>query len=288
MPTTYLRCGNARWLSVFLLLISCISSNAASDIQYTRHLQSRLIAADVAAQPGHTVLLGLLMEHEPHWHTYWKNPGDSGLKTVIEMSAADGVIFHGIDWPAPQRFELGDLVNFGYSDRIVLPLRVTVPRDMVGHTLQLTFNARWLICETECIPDKAQYTVQLPLARDSDVQPDQRWQADFARAAKRQPRTVDLGATVTTNDTNVRLTVRGDDVPRNLKQWTLFPVAEALVAFGPRPQWQSRNRQWQATLQRSTYFTALPADSEWWLVNGETALRFVARGVIEKASVDNH
>ena len=40
--------------------------------------------------PGNEVWLGLKLQHIPHWHTYWKNAGDSGLPTSLVMDAAAG------------------------------------------------------------------------------------------------------------------------------------------------------------------------------------------------------
>ena len=41
--------------------------------------------------PGKPVWLGLAIDHQPHWHTYWKNPGDSGLPTTLQWQLPAGV-----------------------------------------------------------------------------------------------------------------------------------------------------------------------------------------------------
>src|SRR5918994_1841385 len=108
--------------------------------------------------------LALLMEHDPHWHTYWRNPGDSGLPTKLELTLPQGVVAEPIAWPHPQRFELSDIVNFGYGGRRLLPVSIMVPADYAAPTLTVRAAASWLICEVECIPGKAKYTLQIPVA----------------------------------------------------------------------------------------------------------------------------
>ena len=270
--------------SLALLLLTAVvallpgQAGAASDERQTAHLRSRLVAAETAAMPGSTLRLGLLFEHDVHWHTYWRNPGDSGLKTEVEWVLPDGVQFLGIDWPAPERFVLSeDIVNFGYSGRTLLPMRLSLSADYAGDVLPLTLKARWLICEHECIPGKAEYTMSLPVQRRGAATVDQRWAADFARSAARQPQALTIDASLRATADALQLTLRGERVPADLAQWTLFPIAEELIAYNRLPQWQAQAGQWQTPLKRSDYFATLPAQSDWVLVKGEQALWFTAR-----------
>ena len=50
----------------------------------TEHVEAQLLAERTAAQPGKPITVGLQLRMIPHWHTYWKNPGDSGLPTKIQ------------------------------------------------------------------------------------------------------------------------------------------------------------------------------------------------------------
>ena len=65
--------------------------------------------------PGKPLWLGLQIEHAPHWHTYWKNPGDSGLPTTLAWALPPGFASGErrgwfLDLPDPdtfgQRYEL--------------------------------------------------------------------------------------------------------------------------------------------------------------------------------------
>ena len=74
-----------QWLLPLLSLFFCSVVVAASSgwVQST-HLKAELVSEYRQLQPGQTVTLALHTEHEPHWHTYWINPGDSGLATSID------------------------------------------------------------------------------------------------------------------------------------------------------------------------------------------------------------
>src|SRR5687768_14437546 len=102
-----------------LLIVSAQSvlavETTASAILRTDHLNSRLVSLHDHIVPGRPLQLGLLLEHDPHWHTYWKNPGDSGLPTVINLKLPAGFSATGIQWPLPERLPFGDMVNYGYS-----------------------------------------------------------------------------------------------------------------------------------------------------------------------------
>src|SRR6187399_1970979 len=95
------------------------ASVAAAPVQ-TDHVGVELVSAATALVPGRSASLGLRFVHEPHWHTYWINPGDSGLATKLSWQLPAGFHAGEIIWPAPQRFDVDGLFNFGYSGDALL------------------------------------------------------------------------------------------------------------------------------------------------------------------------
>ncbi|MGH8172626.1 MAG: protein-disulfide reductase DsbD domain-containing protein, partial [Rhodanobacteraceae bacterium] len=93
------------------------------------HVSAELVGEHLALVPGQSMQVGLLLRHEPHWHTYWTNPGDSGLPTTIEWNLPPGFHAQDIAWPVPKRFDVGGLYNFGYDDALLLPIAIDVPAD---------------------------------------------------------------------------------------------------------------------------------------------------------------
>ncbi len=159
------------------LLLCCSvvpAFGAGSQIVRSDHVSVQLIAAEQVARPGASTLLGLRIVHDPEWHTYWLNPGDSGLPTRLQWTLPERATAGDIEWPAPHRIQVGDLVNFGYDGELLLPVHVALPDDLpAGLAVPLTVKASWLVCREECIPGNATLTLQLPTG--TQAVPDPAW-----------------------------------------------------------------------------------------------------------------
>ena len=129
----------------------------------TPQLRAELVAhAPEGLGPGKPMWLGLKLQHQPHWHTYWKNPGDSGLPTRLAWTLPPGVEAGLIDWPVPHRLRVGPLVNYGFEGELLLPVALSLPADWRGETLEVSLRADWLVCKEECIPDGGDFQIRLP------------------------------------------------------------------------------------------------------------------------------
>jgi thiol:disulfide interchange protein/DsbC/DsbD-like thiol-disulfide interchange protein len=126
-------------------------------------LEVELVSATESVRAGDRALVGLRIRHEAGWHTYWRNPGDSGLPTQVRVQAPPGVQVGEIRWPAPSRMFVGPLANYGFEGEIVLPMEVVVPAGQVG-PLKLDAQADWLVCREVCIPGEASVSLALPVA----------------------------------------------------------------------------------------------------------------------------
>src|SRR2546421_4436166 len=105
----------------FALLLALASfATAAAPMVKTEHVEAELVAERASLQPGKPALVGLKLRMEPQWHTYWRNPGDSGLPTKIKWHVPEGWKVGDIQWPFPQNLPVGPLMNYGYEDEVVL------------------------------------------------------------------------------------------------------------------------------------------------------------------------
>ncbi len=129
-------------------------------------LQAGLIAEKTAIAPGQTLTVGLRLIHDPHWHTYWRNPGDSGLPTQLEWQLPPGWKAGAIQWPTPKRIAVGPLANFGFEGDVVLPVELTAPASVAGSEVRIVAKASWLVCKDVCIPGDAVLALRLPVAQD--------------------------------------------------------------------------------------------------------------------------
>ena len=98
------------------------------------------------------------------WHTYWRNPGDSGQATKIVWDLPAGFKAGEIEWPSPHRFELPPLVNYGYAKQAVHLVEVTAPAALPsGSDVSLHAKVSWLVCADLCIPENADLQLRLPV-----------------------------------------------------------------------------------------------------------------------------
>jgi thiol:disulfide interchange protein DsbD len=121
----------------------------------------------VSAEAASPVWLGLLLQHSQGWHTYWKNPGDSGLPTQLSWQLPPGVEAAEVDWPTPEKIFVGEMANYGYEGEVLLPVRLRFTPDFrpqAGQTsLPVGLKATWLVCQEECIPQSGEFRLDVPL-----------------------------------------------------------------------------------------------------------------------------
>jgi len=128
-------------------------------------VQLELIAERAAVEPGTPFWVGVRQRIAPGWHTYWLNPGDSGEPMTIEWALPPGFSAGAIAWPHPERLPVGPAMTFGYSQEVVLPVRITAPTALdPGTRITLSGHAAWLVCEKICLPEEADVRLTLPVA----------------------------------------------------------------------------------------------------------------------------
>jgi len=120
-----------------------------------------VLHAPQGLQPGAPVWAGLRLDHAPDWHSYWQNPGDSGLPTELQWILPEGLAAGAIQWPTPRKFPLGDLANYGYDGTVLLPVPLTVAPSLPDGSVLLQVRASWLICRQECIPEEAELSLRV-------------------------------------------------------------------------------------------------------------------------------
>jgi thiol:disulfide interchange protein DsbD len=260
-------CLRTLLLPLLGLLLTPAAGHAA--VVPTEHLKVELVAEKTALVAGRANWLGLRLDHEEHWHTYWANAGDTGLPTRFEWTVPAGWNAGAIDWPAPERLQIGELFNFGYLGGNLLPVAVDVPADAAaGSPVTLRLHASWLICKEECIPGKAELDITLPVTAAGGEPADSAAASALRTALAQRPVATDWTAAITAAGDRIDIRLRGDGLPgtTNLDAFALQP--QVLANAPPRIAADGEGLLIEAA--RSDYFTTAPARLDLVLVQRDT------------------
>lgn len=173
-----------------LALVAAFGWSAAAQPLRTERVETQLHSSRAAVAPGETFAIALRQDIIEHWHTYWRNPGDSGEPTDITWDLPQGWQAGPIQWPAPEALPFDILVNHGYSNEVLFPISVTAPANAaIGTVATLTADVYWLVCSDICIPEEGILTLAVPIeARGRD---DAAWAPRIAAAIDALPRRED-------------------------------------------------------------------------------------------------
>jgi DsbC/DsbD-like thiol-disulfide interchange protein len=182
-----------RWSALpggFLLLLCLLAAGPlhawTSGPQQHPHIEVELLAEAEAVAPGTSLTLALRLRPQEGWHSYWRNPGDSGMETRIHWTLPAGVEAGPIQWPTPQRYPLGPLVNYGFAGDTWLLVELRLAEELAPTApLAIEAKAEWLVCEVECIPGEAVLALALPVAEQT--RPALGLAEGFAAARQRLP-----------------------------------------------------------------------------------------------------
>lgn len=215
-------------VAVTIWLAAILAGTAFAQSQRVDAVVAELVAEKSAIVPGASAHIGLRLEHDPEWHTYWRNPGDSGLPTRIELELPAGFTAGPIEWPAPKRLFIPPLANYGYDGEVVLPLTLTVPAKLAGESVRIVAKASWLVCREVCVPGEATLALVLPIQR-SGTPGESRFAALFKAMRARTP-TSAVPVTVSESGGRLSLGFAGNAGGAAVGYAEFFPYLEGVIA----------------------------------------------------------
>ncbi len=255
-------------IAIYIIAACAITTGASaqnspkSSVVTTDQVRAELVAyAPDGADPGKKVWLGLQLTHQPQWHTYWKNPGDSGLPITLQWTLPAGLAAGAILWPIPTKIPVGNLANYGFEGTVLLPVPLTVGPDfraaLPNADIEIALKASWLVCRQECVPQEGEFVLHLPQRGSTALHA-----AAFEASFKAQPMTLPGESQIEVAGKQLNVTVTGLPAALQGQSLELFPeTPEVVESAGPWTQvWQGA--VWTAKLpiaeQRSQTPTLLP------------------------------
>jgi thiol:disulfide interchange protein len=191
-------------------------------------VKASLISDASSIAPGQKFRVGVLYHIEPGWHIYWKHPGDSGIATKIEWRLPEGFKVEELQWPIPVREkEPGDLEVFDYANEVLLFATLVAPQNLPSGSVDIGAKSDWLVCQSSCVPGKAQLSLQLKTGAPSASDAVQIFDKYTALLPKTLPS--DWKATFSRSGKNLQLQVTG--IPNNTAI-DFFPIQPEEAVIG--------------------------------------------------------
>ncbi|MEL7482666.1 MAG: protein-disulfide reductase DsbD domain-containing protein, partial [Pseudomonadota bacterium] len=193
-----------------------------------------LIAERTAVTPGETFYVAFDMKLDEGWHVYWRNPGDAGLPPRVMWDGNGQDVSGDFVWPIPKELEVapGQIMDYGYDDRLVLPFPVTVPSGVSG-PLTLSGVLDYLICKDICIPEEARFTLTLAAGAVSGI--DETNGALIGEWVSRAPTEFSGEACLTEDGDTWRLSAATTEIASGGRSLRFFPYRNEISHSAKQP-----------------------------------------------------
>ena len=236
------RLGSALFLPLLLsLLIGTFPGSGlahTSDWINTGQANARIVASSGSVTPGDSLWIAVEIDLPEGWHTYWRNPGDSGAPPTLDYSLPSGVTLGPIRWSKPELIPFGPLINVGYKKSAVFAQRMMISDQFGEETLPITLKGRWLVCADVCIPESGELALTLSVGMPpASGQPLASNEAFFETLASTWPSPLGVGdLTISDQEMIVR-------VPREFAALdqqatvTFLPFEPDLIDLGAAQTW---------------------------------------------------
>ncbi|MEN9904996.1 MAG: hypothetical protein RLZZ555_1561 [Pseudomonadota bacterium] len=241
-------------LAVMALPSSALDLSVGGSVRTAQTRAELLAHAPDGVAPGKPLWLGLRLEHAHGWHSYWKNAGDSGLPTELRWTLPPGVSMGEVAWPTPRKFVLGELANYGYDGKVLLPTPLTVTPDFRGSELEVALHASWLVCRQECIPEEGRFLIRIPV-RGSLASNG----SEFQSALDSVPRELAAkGSLLRPDQQSLQVELRGLPAEWRGSKLEIYPEATGLISPGGSWTQSWQDGRWTASLPLSPERSASP------------------------------
>jgi thiol:disulfide interchange protein DsbD len=239
-----------------LLTCLCMHSPAAEG-----QGEARLVADVESIQPGSPFQAGVLISMPENWHTYWLNPGDSGMAPEMKWRLPEGFTAGPALWPSPKSFDEPPIMSFGYEHEVLLFREIRPPAHLIANS-NYTFgvNASWVVCKEVCVPKTAQLRLTLPSRAEPPARSAQ-WQPLFTRAKEELPvlnPAWRFRALADPKTISLYVTPPKDVGSRIVEKSVFFPAQPNFVEYG-LPTWTRLGNEYGLRMKRVSSGEPLPA-----------------------------
>lgn len=166
----------------------------------------QLGAGHDSIQPGQPIEIGLLIEHLPEYHTYWKAPGIVGLPTSIKWTLPEGFSASDLEWPVPEVTKMAQYTCYGYERDVCLITKIQTPKQITSDSITIKARVAYMCCAKSCHPGYQDFELTIPVSNKAPT-PVTKWQNLFAENRKELPQTAPENWSVTARTTKQEITM---------------------------------------------------------------------------------
>ena len=133
-------------------------------------LQIQLVSEQGAIVPGKPFTVGLYLQHDRGWHTYWRFPGIVGVPTQLKWNLPKGWKVGELVYPEPERTLMFKIKAQGFDRDVMLRTELTPPANVkIGDQITLAGTASWMCCGNSCHPGSMELSLTLPVAETVEL-----------------------------------------------------------------------------------------------------------------------
>lgn len=267
---------------IFLFLFFSDYSFATENEAVSNNSKISLLSEKNRVQKGDEFIIGLKFELNPGWHTYWINPGDSGLPMEINWTLPEGLEIKNIMWPSPEIAALDPLISYGYYDELILPILIKA-NDSYKEEGRFSARLNFLVCKDVCIPEEAEIFGNLFEFSNEDILRSQKliniWMEKVPKGFQDR-----ISAKI--SDGTFQLNWKSESAA---KEVYFYPEQEGLISYNAKQFYKFTNKESTLTVDRpdrnKVNYDNISGILE--ISDGTEKKYFVLNSSVEKASFIN-
>ena len=174
---------------------------------------------------------------EKNWHTYWKNPGDSGEPASFEWDLPEGFEISEAMWPTPELIPYPPLTTFGYTDQLELLFKLSLPEGVKENSV-IEVSSKWLVCADVCIPQEG--SVSFDLFKANQTYPSQIEQL-LSKIKQKIP--LDNGKIITSKIEEDRLVLNLEELGLDITDAYFFPFRKDVIDYSVNQKLKKNDKE---------------------------------------------
>lgn len=186
------------WIALLTLIAVSIFTNVTGTALATEEtsqefvdladpVQVALVAKEEGVLAGRPFKVAVSLRMVKDWHSYWKNPGDTGMPPEIQWTLPQGFTVRAVKWPCPERFSSEMGVSFGYQGSIYVIAEIIPPESLTINTVPIDAQVSWMACYDSCVPGTSSAHLSLPVV-SSEPAVTKQWIDEVSSSERALPR----------------------------------------------------------------------------------------------------